>query len=263
MSAERRLPALLAAWQAQSGDVAIVGELLAESRGTMKLLGLIGGMSWESTAVYYRLFNEGARKRHGGLHSAPLLLWSFDFDEIARRQAECRWDVLTKLTVEAGHKLCAAGAQALIICSNTMHRVAPALASTLPIPILHIVEATGAALRSSQCRRPILMGTRFTMEQSFYVERLTEAGIHPIIPDEPSRTVIHQIIYEELCRGIFRSESKLAYLTIIDQLRHQGADGVIFGCTEIGLLLRPADIDLPVFDTTEIHVEAALDLACS
>jgi aspartate racemase len=229
----------------------------------MKWLGLIGGMSWESTAVYYRLLNEGVQKRCGGLHSAPLLLWSFDFDEIARQQADANWDVLTAKMIEAGRKLCEAGAQALIICTNTMHRAAPAMAMTLPIPIIHIVDVTGAALRASQCRRPILLGTRFTMEQGFYAERLATFGIDPIIPDEPSRHVIHQIIYEELCKGIFRRESKLLYLAIIERLRAQGADGVIFGCTEIQLLLSPSDVDLPVFDTTEIHVEAALDITCS
>jgi aspartate racemase len=230
----------------------------------MKWLGLIGGMSWESTAVYYRLLNEGVRKRCGGLHSAPLLLWSFDFDEIARQQAAANWDALAAKMIEAGQRLCGAGAQALIICTNTMHLVAPAMARALPIPIVHIVDATGAALRASRCRRPILLGTRFTMEQGFYGEHLVQAfGIDPIIPDELSRHVIHQIIYEELCKGIFRRESKLRYLATIDQLRARGADAVIFGCTEIQLLLSPSDVDLPVFDTTEIHVQAALDVACS
>jgi aspartate racemase len=228
----------------------------------MKLLGMIGGMSWESTAVYYRLLNEGARKRCGGLHSARLLLWSFDFADIAKQQADGNWDALTAAMVAAAQNLRRAGAEALLICTNTMHIAAPAMAQAVSVPLIHIVDATGRALRSCGCKRPALLGTRFTMEQGFYVDHLRSAyGVAPMIPDEPSRKVIHRVIYEELCRGIVHHESKRKYLTIIEKLHNEGADAVIFGCTEITLLLAPSDLTVPVFDTTEIHVEAALDFA--
>jgi aspartate racemase len=230
----------------------------------MKMLGLIGGMSWESTAVYYRLLNEGARKRLGGLHSARLLLWSFDFAAMANLQTRDDWDALTTMMIEAGQTLHRGGADALIICSNTMHIAAPAMTNALSIPVIHIADATGDALRSAKCRHPVLLGTRFTMEQGFYVDHLRNAyGIEPIIPDEPSRAIIHRVIYEQLCRGIITPESKHNYLAIIDALRQRGADGVIFGCTEIMLLLSQSDVDIPVFDTTAIHAEAALDFTLS
>jgi len=228
----------------------------------MKMLGLIGGLSWESTAIYYRLLNEGTRQRLGGLHSARLLLWSFDFAEIAPRQANGEWDGLTLAMVEAGDHLYRSGADALLICSNTMHLAAPALSQSIPIPLVHIGDAAGNAIRRSSCRRPLLLGTRFTMEQGFYVNYLrSRFDIDPMIPAEPFRSAVHEIIYQELCRGLVRPESKRCFLDGIADMRSRGVDGVIFGCTEIGLLLEQSDFAIPTFDTTAIHVEAALDLA--
>jgi len=230
----------------------------------MRMLGLLGGMSWESTAVYYRLLNEGVKARRGGLHSASLLVWSFDFAGIAERQAAGDWDGLGCELGEAGRRLAVAGAETLLICTNTMHRLHAEVEAASGIPAIHIADATGEALRRQGCRRPILLGTRFTMEGEFYRGRLAERhGVDVLIPDEVGRSVVHDIIYGELCRGIVRGESKSAYLDVIERLRGQGADGVILGCTEIMLLLGQADLDLPVFDTTLIHAEAGVDFALS
>jgi aspartate racemase len=228
----------------------------------MKMLGLIGGLSWESTAIYYRLLNEGVRQRLGGLHSARLLLWSFDFAEIAQRQANGEWDRLVSAMINAGERLYRSGAEALMICSNTMHLAAPALAKAIPVPLIHIGEATGRAICRSSSRRPLLLGTRFTMEQGFYIEYLsTRFDLNLIIPAEPFRGTVHEIIYQELCRGLVQPQSRHRFLEGIADMRSRGVDGVIFGCTEIGLLLRQSDFDMPTFDTTAIHVEAALDFA--
>jgi len=228
----------------------------------MRMLGLLGGMSWESTAVYYRLLNEGVKARLGGLHSAPLLVWSFDFASVAERQGAGDWAGLGRELGEAGRRLAAAGAGALLICTNTMHRLHAEVEAASGLPALHIADATGEALRRQGCRRPVLLGTRFTMEGDFYRGRLAERhGVDALIPDEAGRSVVHDIIYSELCRGIVREESKSAYLDVIATLREQGADGVILGCTEITLLLDQADLDLPVFDTTLIHAEAGINFA--
>ena len=228
----------------------------------MKTLGLIGGMSWESTAVYYRLLNEGTRRRRGELHSAKLLLWSFDFAEIAGEQAAGHWDALTGAMIDAGRRLQRAGAEGLVICTNTMHRMAEDIERSVPIPLIHIADATAHAIHAAESRRPALLATRFTMEQNFYVDRLRlRHGIDTVVPDSPMRDLIHGIIYEELCRGIVRAKSRNAYRAIIRKLQEKGADGVIFGCTEISLLLSQADVDVPVFDTTALHAAAALDFA--
>lgn len=228
----------------------------------MKTLGLIGGLSWESTAIYYRLINEATKARLGGLHSAPLLLWSFDFAPIAGHQADGAWGDLARVMADAARRLEAAGAKALLICSNTMHKLHDQVQASVAIPVLHIVDVTAEAMRRQGCRQPILLATRFTMEQQFYRERLLERhGIRPMVPDEAGRSRVHAIIYDELCRGIVRPESKAVYLAEIAGLARQGADGIILGCTEIGMLIDRGDVDLPLFDTTEIHAAAAVDYA--
>ena len=228
----------------------------------MRLLGLIGGMSWESTAIYYRLLNEIARERLGGLHSARVLLWSVDFAEVAELQHRGDWAAAGDLLAEAARRLEGAGAEALVLCTNTMHKLADELQGAVRIPLLHIADATGAALTAARRRRPALLGTRFTMEQPFYAERLrARYGLEPMVPDEAGRAMVHDVIYEELCRGIVRAESKERYLAEIRRLRAAGADAVILGCTEIVMLIGQDDLDLPVFDTTRLHAEAAMDVA--
>ena len=231
-----------------------------ERRGAVRTLGLLGGMSWESTAVYYRLLNEGVKAHfEDGLRSAPLLLWSADFGPIAARQAAGDWAGLANELGGAGRRLAAAGAGALLICTNTMHRLHAEVERAAGTPVLHIADSTGLALRVANCRQPALLGTRFTMEGAFYRDRLRERfGIDALVPDEPGRAAVHRVIYEELCRGIVREDSRRRYLAAIDALRAQGADGVILGCTEIGMLIGPGDTDLPVFDTTALHAEAGV-----
>ena len=228
----------------------------------MKTLGLIGGLSWESTAIYYRLINEATKAQRGGLHSAPMLLWSFDFAPIAEQQAAGAWRQLAAVMAEAARRLEAAGAEALVIASNTMHKLYDEVAASVAVPIPHIAEATAAALLARGCRKPILLATRFTMEQQFYRGRLLDRrGIAALVPDAAGRAIVHGVIYGELCRGIVRPESKAAYLTEIEKLARYGADSVILGCTEVGMLIGQADVDLPVFDTTAIHATAAVDFA--
>lgn len=228
----------------------------------MKTLGLIGGLSWESTAIYYRLLNEATRVRVGGLHSARILLWSFDFAPIAEQQRTAAWGDLAAAMVQAARRLEGAGADALLICSNTMHKLHDEVQASVAIPVLHIADATASAMHGKSCRKPILLATRFTMEQGFYKERLRERhGIGPLVPDEAGRTLVHDVIYRELCQGIVRPQSRQAYLAEIARLTAQGADSVILGCTEIGMLIGPQDVDLPLFDTTQIHAQAAIDYA--
>jgi aspartate racemase len=225
----------------------------------VRTLGLIGGMSWESTAIYYRHLNEIARERLGGLHSARLVLWSVDFAEIAELQHAGDWAAAGRILADAARKLEAAGAEALVLCTNTMHLLTPTLEAAVGIPLLHIADATGAALAGARRKRPLLLATRFTMEQAFYRDRLRERhGQAAMIPEETDRAMVHDIIYNELCRGVVRRESRRAYLDIIDRLRDQGADSVILGCTEIAMLIGPGDLDLPMFDTTRLHAEAAV-----
>lgn len=228
----------------------------------MKTLGLIGGMSWESTAIYYRQLNELARARLGGLHSAELLLWSFDFAEIEACQAAGDWAAATARMVGAAQRLERGGAEALVICTNTMHRMAEEVQDAVGIPLIHIADATAGAIQASPARRPVLLATRYTMEQDFYKGRLRDRhGIDVMVPDAAGRELVHRVIYDELCQGLVRPESKAAYLEVLRDLQGQGADGVILGCTEVGLLLGPEDSELPVFDTTLIHAEAAIDFA--
>jgi aspartate racemase len=228
----------------------------------MKTIGLIGGLSWESTAPYYRHLNEGVRERLGGLHSARIVLWSFDFAQVEALQAEGDWAGATRLMEDAARRLAGAGAELIVIASNTMHRMADEVEAAARLPLVHIADATGLAVRAAGLRRPALLATRYTMEQDFYRGRLAARhGVEAMVPDERGRELVHRIIYEELCVGIVRAQSKAAYLEEIERLRRQGADGVILGCTEVGLLLGPEDTDLPVFDTTRLHVEKVLDVA--
>lgn len=220
-------------------------------------------MSWESTAIYYRLLNEIVRERLGGLHSAKLLLWSFDFAEIAKRQHASDWEGAGVLLVEAARKLEAGGAEGLVICTNTMHKLADAVQAAISIPLIHIADATAHAVINAGVKRPALLATRFTMEQDFYKGRLADKyGLQPIVPDQAGRDMVHRVIYDELCQGIIRPESKSAYLDEVGRMRRTDrVDGVIMGCTEITMLIGQGDFDVPVFDTTRIHAEAAVDFA--
>lgn len=228
----------------------------------MKTLGLIGGMSWESTAIYYRLINEAVNRRMGGLHSAKLLLWSFDFDEIAVMQASGDWKAAAERMVDAGKRLKRAGADALVICTNTMHKLAPVVEDAVAIPLLHIADASAAAIKEKHLNKVGMLATRFTMEQDFYRGRLLEKHhIKTVVPDEAGRHIVHHIIYDELCKGIIRSESKAQYLALISDLIRDGAQGIILGCTEIGMLIKQEDVNVPIFDTTTLHAQAAVDFA--
>ncbi|MER8845755.1 aspartate/glutamate racemase family protein [Mesorhizobium australicum] len=229
----------------------------------MKTLGLLGGISWESTAIYYRLLNEIVRERLGGLHSARLLLWSFDFAEIAERQHDGDWDGAGALLIDAAHKLEAGGAEGLLLCTNTMHRLADQVQAAVSIPLIHIADATAATVRRAGLRRPALLATRFTMEQDFYKGRLADKyGLSPVVPDSAGRDMVHRVIYEELCQGIVTEASKAAYVAEANRLRRdEAADSLIMGCTEITMLIGQEDFDIPVFDTTRIHAEAAVEFA--
>jgi len=228
----------------------------------MKTLGLLGGMSSESTAIYYRLLNEGVNARLGGLAAAKLILWSFDFADISARQTAGDWAGLTRTLADAAAALERAGAEAVMICANTMHKMADAVQAEIGVPLLHIADATGAAIQASSSRRPALLATRYTMEQNFIRDRLLDrSGVETLIPDEADRLELHRIIYEELCLGVVTASSKAAFLAMIAKLRADGADGVILGCTELGLLLTQDQIDIPVFDTAILHAQAGVDFA--
>lgn len=225
----------------------------------MKTLGLIGGMSWESTVPYYRQINQQINQRLGGLHSAKIILYSVDFQQIEALQRSGDWQQAGQLLAEAAQALQHAGAQGLVLCTNTMHKVAAAINNATPLPLLHIADATAQQIKARGLNRIGLLGTRFTMEQDFYKARLLAQGIEVIIPDQPGRDLVHQVIYDELCLGQIKAESRLAYQQIIADLVAQGAQGVILGCTEIGLLVQPDDAAVPLFDTTAIHARAAAD----
>jgi aspartate racemase len=228
----------------------------------MRTLGLLGGMSWESTSVYYRLLNQIARERRGGQHSAKLLIWSADFAPIAALQVAGEWDAATTILVEAARALERAGAQGLLICANTMHRMASEIEEAIAIPLLHVADATAQALLLAGSRRPLLLATRFTMEGGFWRDRLAAGGVKAIIPPPADRERLHAIIYDELVQGRFEPASRLAVIAIAErQVTEQGADGVILGCTEFGLLVEPADLPVPMFDTTVIHAQAGMDFA--
>lgn len=223
----------------------------------MKTIGLIGGMSWESTVTYYQLINEAVKKELGGFHSAKLLLYSVDFAEIEECQAKGDWDKSAQILAEAAKKLEKAGADYLVICTNTMHKVAPQIQSQIDIPILHIAEATAEELKKHGIKKVALLGTKYTMTQDFYKEKLVEAGIEVLIPDEKGIEKVNDVIYGELCLGTISDKSRAEFLCIIEELAEKGAEGVILGCTEIGLLVGQKDTKLPVFDTTQIHAAKA------
>jgi aspartate racemase len=227
----------------------------------MRTLGLIGGMSWESTLPYYRLINERIRERLGGLHSAKLLLYSVDFAEIEELQMRGDWDTAGAVLADAAAALERGGAEALVVCTNTMHKVAPAIAQRVALPILHIADATASRVLASSISRIGLLGTRFTMEQDFYKGRLAELGLEVLVPDTDGREQAHRIIYEELCLGAIREESRAVYREVMRGLVARGAQGIILGCTEIGLLVGDADTNVPTFDTTAIHARYAADWA--
>lgn len=229
--------------------------------GAMRTIGLLGGMSWESTAEYYRLLNELTRERLGGLHSARCVLYSVDFAEIERLQAEGRWDVAADVLSEAAKALEAAGADMLLICTNTMHKVADEVAAAVSVPLLHLADTTAAAVLGKGLRRVGLLGTAFTMEQDFYRGRLAAQGLEVLVPDAVGRSTVHRVIYEELCVGVVREESRQAYQAIIKDLVAAGAEGIVLGCTEIELLISADDSPVPVFPTTRLHAEAAVSQA--
>ncbi|MCZ0733564.1 aspartate/glutamate racemase family protein [Phreatobacter sp. AB_2022a] len=228
----------------------------------MKVIGLIGGMSWESSAEYYRIINQEVRRRLGGVHSARSLMWSMDFGTIEQLQHAGDWPALTAEMAAAARRLEAGGADFIVICTNTMHRMADAVSAAVAIPLLHIADPTAQRIVSAGLRRVGLIGTAFTMEQDFYRGRLAARfGLDVIVPDEPDRRTVHGIIYHELVAGIIRDESRRAYRAVIRRLVERGAEAVIMGCTEIMLLISQADSAVPVFDTTEIHALSAVDLA--
>lgn len=230
----------------------------------MKTIGLLGGMSWESTIPYYRLINEGIKHRLGGLHSASLLLHSVDFHEIEACQASGEWDKAGEILAQAALGLERAGAEGILLCTNTMHKVADQIEGRCALPFLHIADATGRAIQAAGMKRVALLGTRYTMEQDFYRGRLSaQFGIECLIPDDADRARINQIIFDELCLGTFSEASRAFYIEVIGKLAEEGAEGVIFGCTEIGLLVPAEQSPITVFDTTAIHAADAVEFMLS
>ena len=228
----------------------------------MKTIGLLGGMSWESTATYYRILNEGIKSALGGFHSARIAMVSVDFDEIEKLQQAGDWEQMAQLLGAAAKSVEAAGANFLLICTNTMHKVSPQIEQAISIPLLHIADATAEALIRERIKCVGLLGTRFTMEQNFYKHRLTEKfGIEVVIPAAEDRKLVHAVIYDELCMGKIEDSSRFSYLKIIDQLKQRGAEAVILGCTEIALLVQQAHTPVPLYDTTEIHAQQAIRYA--
>ncbi|MCC2956123.1 aspartate/glutamate racemase family protein [Massilia sp. IC2-477] len=227
----------------------------------MKTIGLIGGMSWESTVPYYRSINETVRELRGGLHSAKLVLVSVDFDEVERLQRAGDWDRAGLLLADCARSLESAGADFIVLCTNTMHKVAAAIEAAAGIPLFYIADPTAEAIRAQGLRRIGLLGTRFTMEQDFYRARLQQHGLEVLVPEEAGRALVHRVIYEELCQGKVLDASRDAYRVVIQELVDAGAEAVILGCTEIALLVGPADSPVPVFDTTALHARKAAEFA--
>lgn len=223
----------------------------------LKTIGLIGGMSWESTATYYKIINETVKEKLGGLHSAKCILYSVDFQEIEECQANGNWKKSGEILGEAANNLEKAGADFIVICTNTMHKVVNQIKEKISIPILHIAEMTAEKILEKGLKNIALLGTKYTMEQDFYKSKLIEKGINVIIPDKNDIEIINKVIYEELCLGIINSNSKKKFLEIVDKLRNKGSEGIILGCTEIGLLIKNEDTDVPLFDTAIIHAEQA------
>jgi len=224
----------------------------------MKTIGLLGGMSWESTVTYYRIINEGIREKCGGMHSARILLYSVDFAEIEECQSKGDWDRSAEILGAAAGDLEKAGADFIVICTNTMHKIVPQMQKMISIPILHIADATANVLIENGVSKAALLGTKYTMTQDFYKARLIGRGISVLIPDETDIETVNHIIYDELCLGVISEASRVKYQRIIEKMKENGAQGVILGCTEIGLLIKQKDSVLPVFDTTLIHGQAAV-----
>jgi aspartate racemase len=230
----------------------------------MRTIGLIGGMSWESSAEYYRMINEEVRSRLGGLHSARSVMFTVDFAPIERMQHEGRWDEAGEVLAEAASSLERAGADCLVLCTNTMHKVADAITTASRLPFLHIADTTAQAIRAQGVRRVGLLATRYTMEQEFYRGRLSERHeLEVLVPEAAERSVVNQVIYDELCLGVVRQESRAQYRSIMRGLVERGAEAIILGCTEITLLVTQADSDVPLFDSTRLHAMAAVDFALS
>lgn len=227
----------------------------------MKTIGMLGGMSWESTQSYYRAINEGVKAKLGGLHSARIALYSVDFADIEALQHQGEWDKTADILADAALSVQKAGAEFLLICTNTMHKVAPQIQHKIDIPVLHIADATARVLLADDVKRVGLLGTRFTMEQDFYKARLQAQGIDVMVPDEGERALIHDVIYSELCLGVISDSSKIRYLDIVSRLADNGAQAIILGCTEIALLIQQQDTDVPLYDTTAIHAAQAIALA--
>lgn len=228
----------------------------------MRTIGLLGGMSWQSTVHYYRIVNERVGELLGGSHSAKLVMVSVDFAEVEAMQEIGDWEAATGLMVDAGRSVEAGGGECLVICTNTMHLMADEVQAAIGIPIIHIADATALAVHAAGIKSVALLGTRYTMEQAFYRARLeTRHGLSILVPDERGRTIVHAVIYDELVKGIVRDESRSQYLEIIGDLVAEGAEGVIAGCTEIELLVEPGDVDVPYFPTTRLHAEAAVEWA--
>ena len=226
----------------------------------MKTIGLIGGMSWESTQSYYQLLNQGIKNKLGGLHSAKIVLVSLDFAEIAMLQQQQDWPQMAEILIKAAKQVEAAGADYLLICTNTMHKLAKQVQAAVAIPLLHIADAVGENLIQHNFKKVALLGTQFTMEQDFYKQRLADKfAIDVLIPDAQGRETVHRVIYDELCKGIISPESKAEYLTIIDDLTQQGAEAIILGCTEIALLVQQSDTSVPLLDSTTLHCAMALE----
>ena len=226
----------------------------------MKTIGLIGGMSWESTQSYYQLLNQGIKNKLGGLHSAKIVLVSLDFAEIAMLQQQQDWPQMAEILIKAAKQVEAAGADYLLICTNTMHKLAEQVQAAVAIPLLHIADAVGENLIQHNFKKVALLGTQFTMEQDFYKQRLADKfAIDVLIPDAQGRETVHRVIYDELCKGIISPESRAEYLTIIDDLTQQGAEAIILGCTEIALLVQQSDTSIPLLDSTALHCAMALE----
>ena len=227
----------------------------------MKTVGLLGGMSWESTIGYYQSINRGVREKLGGLSSAQIVLYSVNFEPVERHQRNGDWPAASEILSDAARKIESAGADFLLICTNTMHKVYDDISLSVGIPVLHIADATAERLKATGVSKVGLIGTRFTMEQAFYKDRLQSLhGIDVVVPQKSDRTIIHKVIYEELCRGVVSQASKKTYLEIVKKLALNGAQAVILGCTEIGLLIAQKDTEVPLMDTTEIHAEKAVEL---
>lgn len=228
----------------------------------MKVIGLIGGMSCESTAHYYARLNDRVREALGGLHSAEILMWSVDFAPIAQMQAEGRWEAAGARLADIARRLEMAGAEIIVLATNTMHKVADAIEAAIGVPFLHIADATAEKIRDAGKRKPAIMATRFTMEQEFYIGRLREKfGLDAITPEEDDRALVHRIIYDELCVGRITEASRVAFVDVAERLKAKGADCLVLGCTEVGMLLNEGNSSLPIFDTTLIHADAAVNFA--